>query len=139
MPLYIRQPTLWANYKLCKGSLAYTLIKLYVRFFTTSKQVTKAGVTVYSAMSAKTCSAVFVHLLAISHLRRRLRTYQSLRGNTGCCYCTNLAVGASLHISLAFAWLRLCQEQSPVLSPVPPLLFFAYCAQNCLYVHLEST
>ena len=42
----------------------------------------KAGVTVCSAMSAKTCPAVFVHFLAISHLRRRLRTYQNLRGNT---------------------------------------------------------
>ena len=83
MPLYIRQPTLWANYKLCKGSLAYTLTKMYVCFFTTSKQVTMAGLTVCSAMSAKTCLAVFVHLLAILHLRRRLRTYQNLRGNIG--------------------------------------------------------
>ena len=51
-------------------------------FYTTSKQVTKAGLTVCSAVSAKTCPAVFAHLLAISHLRRRLRTYQNLRGNT---------------------------------------------------------
>ena len=52
-------------------------------FFTASKYVSKAGVTVCSAMSAKTCPDVFVHLLAISHLRRRLRIYQNLRGNTG--------------------------------------------------------
>ena len=86
MPLNIRQPTLWANCKLCGVSFAYTLNcsrLLHVSFFTTSKYVTRAGVTVCLAMSAKTCPAVFVHLLAISHLRRRLRTYQNLRGNTG--------------------------------------------------------
>ena len=33
-------------------------------------------------MSAKTCPEVFVHLLAISHLRRRLLIYQNLIGNT---------------------------------------------------------
>ena len=33
-------------------------------------------------MSAKTCPEVVVHLLAISHLRRRLLIYQNLIGNT---------------------------------------------------------
>ena len=50
--------------------------------FTPLKYVTKAGVTACSVMSVKICPAVFVHLLTISHFRRRLRTYQDIRGNT---------------------------------------------------------
>ena len=38
---------------------------------------------VCSAMSAKICLAVFIHLLAISHLRRQFHTYKNLRGNGG--------------------------------------------------------
>ena len=44
-------------------------------FFTTFKYLTWADVAVCSAMCTKICPAVFVHLLAISHLRRRLCSY----------------------------------------------------------------
>ena len=50
--------------------------------FTPLKHVTKAGVTACLVMSVNICPPVFVHLLIISHLRRRLRTYQNISENT---------------------------------------------------------
>ena len=46
-----------------------------ISFLLTLKYVTYAGVAVCSPTCTKICPAVFVHLLAIPHLRRRLRTY----------------------------------------------------------------
>ena len=84
MPLYLRQPTLWANCKLCKVSLAYTLTKWQLAtaniFFYNFKVSYQGWCNRLFSKSAKTCPAVFEHLLAISHLRRRLRTYQILEG-----------------------------------------------------------
>ena len=50
----------------------------------------KRIVTVLTFLSLQICPAVFVHLLTISHLCRRLRTHLNLRGNTGYVYysCT---------------------------------------------------
>ena len=42
----------------------------------------KRIVTVLTFLSLQICPAVFVHLLTISHLYRRLRTHLNLRGNT---------------------------------------------------------
>ena len=76
----IRKPTLWVNFNFaCTLNIAVG----YTRsIFTALKYATNAGVTTCLTMSAKMCPAVFVHLPAISHLQRRLRTSQNLRGNT---------------------------------------------------------
>ena len=55
-----------------------------ISIFTPLKCFANAGITVCSAVIVKICPAVFVHLLAISLLCQLLRTYQNLRGNTGC-------------------------------------------------------
>ena len=56
-------------------------------------------------MSAKICTAVLLHFLAILHLRRRLRTDRNLRGNIGGVYDGNDLV-CKLHDGYVFVSLR---------------------------------
>ena len=43
----------------------------------------KCIVTVLTFLSLQICLVVFIHLLAIPHLCRQLRTHYNFRGNTG--------------------------------------------------------